>query len=90
MAPTVRTACDSEEWAGIQYRSSPMADVDRPSTLMMVANIGGTTLVMAGVVFMVAGAELIPGIVLLVAGLAVLVGAKRLRPKVASSGSRQG
>lgn len=56
----------------------------------MVSNIGGTTLVMAGVVLMIASAELMPGIVLLLAGVALLVVANRLRPKVAPSNNGRG
>ena len=54
---------------------------DKPSTLLMVFNIGGTTLVIAGVVLMFASGDLMPGLALCVvgAGLLAVAGQRRSR-----------
>ena len=54
---------------------------DKPSTQLMLFNIGGTTLVIAGVVLMFATADLMPGLALCVVGAGLLVVASQRRPK---------
>ncbi len=57
---------------------------EKPSTLMMLLKIGGTTLIMAGVVFLIASGDLLPGLPLCFAGIGLLVVANQLTPKTAA------
>ena len=54
---------------------------EKPSTLMMLLKIGGTTLIMAGVVFLIASGDLLPGLPLCACGIGLLVVANQLTPK---------
>lgn len=53
-------------------------DSEKPSTPVMLLKIVSTTLIMAGVVFMIAGASLLPGLPLLVCGIGLLVVASQM------------
>ncbi len=57
------------------------AESEKPSTLMMLLKIGGTTLIMAGVVFLIASGDLLPGLPLCACGIGLLVVANQLTPK---------
>lgn len=56
---------------------------DKPSTSQMLLKISGATFVMAGVVFMIGGAELLPGLPLCVVGCGLfVVAAQTKKPAV--------
>lgn len=57
---------------------------EKPSTVMMLLKIGGTTLIMAGVVYLIASGDLLPGLPLCACGIGLLVVANQLAAKPAA------
>lgn len=59
---------------------------EKPSTLLMLLKIGASSLIMAGVVFLIASGDLSPGLPLCGGGIGLLVIAKRMAPKTTEDG----